>query len=286
MKCELPDASAYLTGSEGLLAKRPGLGKLSRNMQAAVRQVLTAGFLRNGWTIAHAGLSVAQLGKEAATRLQVLGITGAWATMAAWPLLPTDLLRRVWITLLKQRGERQTDVEEAFLEGRLYLRPKSIAKSMLPVWRPFPRPLEPHTFTTSGQQVHKKAAPAVSWQYQVQCQLCHSTVVLPDKPVRSTDGWPRVQCGSCRKQIRVGQAKCQLCRYLVRRCSCRADLPRPAVQTVLPWTAAPEMSAQVFPRSSHATVSIGRSLGGFVQHRVVDPTQAAVVGCAAFLPAA
>ena len=54
--------------------------------------------------------------------------------MAAWPALPADLTRKVAITLLRQRGEEQLDLQDAFQEARLYLRPKAISKSVQGCW--------------------------------------------------------------------------------------------------------------------------------------------------------
>ena len=232
----LPDSNSLVDGPEGELLRRPSIARKSRLMQDAVRRVLKDNCTRNCVVIGRGGLTATQLqGHSATTRLSRLGVSGAWGTMAAWPLLAPELARRVELTILAQRGESREDLAAVFEEGSLLLRPKPLNKAAQPRWTVKPSSVVERSYV--GQRKRRPGQDTVrACSFQLQCHRCLTTLVLMDKPARTDSGWQRVRCTSCREQVRVGKAKCLLCLLPMARCHCHATTGAAPRQATIPWT--------------------------------------------------
>ena len=199
------------------LRKKEGIGRL-----CSVFRKQTIGLLGTHCTKDVATMFAgATRGTKGTGRLHRLGITGAWATVQTSPCWPNELWDKVQTALLTQRG-LQRSPPDALGQGPWYVRPRALRKEAPPLWR---RP--PTTDTMTSISTTTADGLASCQNYLAQCQSCKvHTLVLKDKPTADGKEWPRMRCGGCKKQVRLGRAKCMMCQSIVSKCTCTASLKK------------------------------------------------------------
>ena len=72
------------------------------------------------------------------------------------------------------------------------------------------------------------AAPAapVGCEWWGRCHGCGARNLFPAKPIKDGPTWPRVRCGACKRQLRVGLFTCESCNAALTDCICHLRLRR------------------------------------------------------------
>ena len=221
----LPRCTGFAAPGVNALSAGNTVGQLVTLFRQQVLQLVGEHCTRDAKRLFHRAQQNCQRGQA---RLHKLGITGAWGRAYTCPQWSSELAGSVQQALLRQVGH-PVEREGPLAVGPLHVRPKPINKSSQPRWRNhWERLSKPgldsetrHKVVTQQLcQVKAQDSTKTAQCYQVACQSCTATIVLPEKPVKLMGEWPRLKCQSCKSQVRAGAATCLLCSCRVSKCSC------------------------------------------------------------------
>ena len=162
------------------------------------------------------------------SRLRPLAVSTALAAAGVVPLLPRGRALDVAAAIREIVGGDFAAARAGIEAGTAGAIVKALSLKVPPKWRAH---ANMHDLPAGNLLSAFREDPGVSQdRFFLACPLgCGARWAFPAKPVQGSGVWPQKWCHRCRRQLRVGRARCIVCDLELRSCVCSAAL-QPGVQ--------------------------------------------------------